>query len=206
MMSMRSDARQLEIAHARRIYRQLRNRDKYLELRLQKMTYGADYHDLVTFYWDSGEKEKALKVAEVGLRKGQGRMDELRKFVADRAEASGDREKYLTLQFDQATDDLTLQKYKIFKKICTKAEWVRYELEVLAHMKDAWRTEQLKIRMHRKEHAEAMTVLTRGQYPTSGWDEGDEIRLYYHLSLLTICYNCTFLGSTPAASTIISIG
>jgi hypothetical protein len=68
------------------------------------------------------------------------------------------------------------QKYKTFKKICTKAEWARYEPEVLASMKDAWRTEQLKIRMHRKEYAEAMTVLTRGRYPTSDWDEGDEIR------------------------------
>jgi len=162
-----------KIANARRIYRQLGDREKYLELRTGHMVYGADYHDLATFYWESGEKEKALQVAEKGLRKGKGRMDELRRFVADRAEESGDREKYLELQFAQATDALTLEKYKAFKKMCTTAEWTRLESKVLARMKDAWRTEQLKIRMHRKEHADAMAILSKGRYPISDWEEGD---------------------------------
>jgi len=108
--------------NARRIYRRLGDRDKYLELRTQNIIYGTDYHDLATFYWESGEKEKALQVADEGLRKGKGRMDELRRFVASRAKESGDREKYLALQFAQATDGLTLQKYKAFKKMCKKAE------------------------------------------------------------------------------------
>ena len=109
-----------KVDNARRIYRRIGDRDKYLELRTRHMEYGADYHDLATFYWESGEKEKALQVAEEGLRKGKGRMDELRRFVADRAKESGDREKYLALQFDQATDGLTLEKYKAFKKMCKK--------------------------------------------------------------------------------------
>ena len=141
------------------------------------MEYGADYYDLATFYWESGEKEKALQVAEEGLRNGKGRMDELRRFVADRAEASGDREKYLALQFDQATDGMTLDKYKAFKKICKGAEWASFEPKVLARMTDAWETEQLKIRMHRKEYDKAVVLLTKGQYPTSDWDDGDEIRI-----------------------------
>jgi len=49
-----------KIEHARRIYRQLGNRDKYLELRTLKMVYGADYHDLASFYWESGEKQLAI--------------------------------------------------------------------------------------------------------------------------------------------------
>jgi tetratricopeptide (TPR) repeat protein len=161
--------------HARRIYRRLGDRDKYLELRTDHMEYGADYHDLATFYWEAGKKEKALQVAEEGLRKGKGRMDELRRFVADRAKAAGDREKYLALQFAQATDGLTLKKYKAFKKMCKKSEWARFEPKVLAHLKDAWEVEQLKIRMHRKEYDEAITILTKGRYPTSSWDERDEI-------------------------------
>ncbi len=109
-------------------------------------------------------------VAEEGLRNGQGRMDELRRFVAARAEASGDREKYLAIQFDQATDGLTLQKYKIFKKLCKKAEWAQFESKVLVCMKNAWRVEQLKIRMHRKEFDEAVAILTMGRYPTTVWE------------------------------------
>ena len=165
-----------KVANARRIYRRLGDRDKYLELRMDHMEYGADYHDLATFYWKAGKKEKALQVAEEGLRNGKGRMDELRRFVADRAKAAGDREKYMALQFAQATDGLTLKKYKGFKKMCKKSEWERFEPNVLAHLKDAWRTEQLKIRMHRKEYDEAVAILTKGRYPTMDWDAGGEIQ------------------------------
>ena len=171
-------------ANARRIYRQIGNREKYIELRTGHMEYGADYHDLATFYWESGEKENALQVAEEGLRKGKGRMEELRRFVADRAEESGDREKYLALQFDHASDGLTLAKYKAFKKMCTAAEWARFEPKVLARIKDAWRAEQLKIRMHRKEYAEAMAILTKGRYPMTDWDSDDEIRTAKKLETL----------------------
>ena len=125
-----------KMGHARGIYRKLGDRDKYLELRRRHMVYGGDYHDLATFYWEYGEKEKALQVAEKGLKKGKGRMDELRLFLADRAQKSGDREKYLSLQFAHAIDELTFEKYKAFKKMCTKAEWAVFEPKFLAQMKD----------------------------------------------------------------------
>ncbi len=165
-----------QIENARRIYKDLGCREKYLELRKGKMIYGGDYHDLATFYWKSGKKEKALQVAEEGLRKGQGRMDELRLFLADRAKESGNREKYLALQFAQATNRLSLDEYKAFKKMCTKAEWSLFEPKVLARVKDAWRTEQLKIRMHRREYDEAMAIIAKGRYPTSDWGDAYEIK------------------------------
>ncbi len=85
--------------HARRIYRRLGDREKYLELRRLKMVYGLDYHDLAQFYQQEGNREQALAVAEEGLKKGQGRKDELRQFLAGHALESGDRERYLDLQF-----------------------------------------------------------------------------------------------------------
>jgi hypothetical protein len=165
-----------KMSNARHIYRELGDREKYLEHRLRKMVYGLDYHDLATFYWESGEKEEALKVADEGLRKGEGRMDELRQFLSDRAKESGDREHYLKLQLAQTTDHLTLDKYKAFKKICEAAEWSQFEQKVLAQIKNAWDTEQLKIRIHRKEYYEAMILLTNGRYPTSTWEGNYEIR------------------------------
>lgn len=162
--------------HARRIYRKLGDRDKYLELRNRKMVYGADYYDLASFYWKTGEKKKAMQVAEDGLRKAQGRMDELRQFVAQRAKAAGNRERYLELQFAHATDPLTCDKYKAFRKICTKTEWRKYEAIILARLKGARDTEQLKIRMHRKEYKAAAAVLTKGRYPLSAWDSDYEIQ------------------------------
>jgi len=163
--------------HARRIYRRLGDRDKYLELRTQRLEYGADYHDLATFYWDSGEKEKALQVAEDGLRQAQGRMDELRAFVAARAEETGDREKYMALQYDQTIDVLTFEKYKAFKELCSVKEWCLFEPQLLLQLKHAGEGNRLKIRMHRKEYDEALAILTEGRYPMSSW--GSE----YHIQV-----------------------
>lgn len=166
-----------KVGHARDIYRRVGDRDNYLELRAMRMEYGADYHDLATFYWDSGEKEKALQVAEEGLCKAQGRMDELREFVMMRAQEAGDRDKYMDLQFAHATDRLSLEKYKAFKKICTSAEWKSFEPKVLGMLKNAWETDRLKIRIHRREYDEALAILIKGHYPTSTWEGDYEIKV-----------------------------
>ncbi|MES9829409.1 MAG: hypothetical protein ABW201_14175 [Candidatus Thiodiazotropha sp.] len=165
-----------KIDHARRIYRQLGDRGKYLELRQRKLATGTDYFDLADFHWRAGEKQKAMEVAETGLLRGKGRMDELRQFVAKRVKSAGNRERYLTLQFDQATDPLTCDKYKAFRKLCTATEWKRYEAKILAQLENAWDTEQLRIRMHRKEHEEAVAVLTRSRYPLYAWDSSYELQ------------------------------
>lgn len=192
-----------QTTHARRIYRRIGDREKYLELRMGHMVYGADYHDLATFYWKAGEKEKALQIAEKGLRKGKGRMDELRQFLADRARKSGNREKYLTLQFAQTMDGLTLEKYKAFKKICKAAEWKVFEPKLLGRMKGAGRTERLRIRMHRKEYAEAVGILIKGRYPN--WDTGHEIRiakkLETHYPEEVLKYYISGLGNLKANDT-----
>jgi len=165
-----------KIDHARRIYRQLGDRGKFLELRQRKLATGADYHDLAEFHWKAGEKQKAMEVAEAGLRQGKGRMDELRQFVAKRVKSAGNRERYLALQFDQAIDPLTCDKYKAFRKLCTVAEWKSYETKILAKLENAWETEQLRIRMHRKEYEEAVAVLTRSRYPLYAWDSAYELQ------------------------------
>ncbi len=46
---------------------------------------------------------------------GKGRMDQLRLFLLARAEETGDRGKYLALQFAQTIDGLTLAKYLEFQ-------------------------------------------------------------------------------------------
>lgn len=164
------------IDHARRIYRQLGDREKYLELRQRKLITGTDYFDLADYHWKAGEKQKAMEVAETGLLKGKGRMDELRQFVAKRLKSAGNRERYLALQFDQAIDPLTCDTYKVFRKLCTAAEWKRYETKILAQLENAWNTEQLRIRMHRKEYKEAVTILARSRYPFYAWDSAYELQ------------------------------
>ena len=57
-----------------------------------------------------------------------------------------------------------------------KAEWTQFEPKILAQIKDGQQTEQLKIRMYRKEFDEAIAILTKGRYPTFGWDDSYEIK------------------------------
>lgn len=136
---------------ARRIYRRIGDRDKFLSLRSQRMEYGADYHDLATFYWEAGEREQALEVAREGLKKGQGRMDELLAFMSERAKEDGDRQGYLELQFAQAVSCVTLACYKTFEELCNEKEWGEYESRMLAAVEGAWEIEQLKIHIYREE-------------------------------------------------------
>ena len=85
--SLEATGKDWPMDHARRIYRAIGEHEKYLQLRAKKMVYGSDYYDLVKFYRERGEEGKALAVAQEGMVKAQGRMDELRAFMAQRAPA-----------------------------------------------------------------------------------------------------------------------
>lgn len=151
--------------HARRIYRSLGDREKYLALRALKMVYGLDYYDLVTFYWEAGERERAVEVARDGLARGEGRKDELRLFLAERAAEADDRPQFLELQFVQATDRLTAAGYERFRHLCSDTEWAVYEPRMLAALERCCRPEGLKIHVLRGEYVQAVQALVAGRYP-----------------------------------------
>ncbi len=162
--------------HARRIYRKLGDRAKYLELRQKKLKYAADYHDLVTFYWDEGSRKEALAIAEEGMKRGEGRMDQLRTFLSDRALEDGNREQYLAFQFAQVSDQLTLETYNTFKTICTPEEWAFFEPKIVERLDTSWLLERLKIRMEREEYEEALAILLKGKYSSDASDSGAELQ------------------------------
>ncbi|MBV5319947.1 MAG: hypothetical protein JZU72_03190 [Chlorobium phaeobacteroides] len=161
--------------HARKIYRKLGDREKYLELRHKKLKYGDDYHDLAIFYWDEGSRNKAIAIAEEGMKNGQGRMDGVLTFLSDRALEDGNRGQYLALQFEQAATHLTLEKYNDFKKICSAEEWSLFEPEIVARLDTSWVSERLRIRMARKEYEEALALLLKGNYPSHAGDSCGEL-------------------------------
>jgi len=100
--------------HSRRIYRNLGDRDKYLALRSRCMEYGADYFDLASFYWEQGDRDKAIEIAREGLQKAKGRMDELQAFVTKRGEKGVSD----GLKLDQVTDSKLCNFVFIFCKWC----------------------------------------------------------------------------------------
>jgi hypothetical protein len=158
------------IDHARRIYRRIGDRDKYLALRALRMEYGLDYYDLATYHWEAGERERAIQVAREGLERGQGKMDELRQFLGERALEAGDRSQYLELQFAQATGRLTKRSYQAFRRLCSKREWQIYEPRMLAVLSEG-RTDsgqRLLIHLLRKEYEHAAAIIDKMDYPV-GW-------------------------------------
>ena len=163
--------------NARRIYRKIGDREKYLALRSHRMEYGLDYHDLATFHWEQGERERALAIAREGLQKAKGRMDELRGFLADRAKESGDRQGYLELHFAQATEALTLASYKAFQNLCKVAEWAGYEPKMLAAVERARPQERLKVHMHREEYDQAINILSKMRYPDDRFGGDDLLKI-----------------------------
>ncbi|NMW19616.1 MAG: hypothetical protein HKK66_11490, partial [Chlorobiaceae bacterium] len=167
---------------AREIYRKLGDRAKYLELRDKKMKYGDDYHDLATFYLDEGNRKEALSVAEEGMKKGLGRMDGLRKFLSDRALEDGNREKYLALQFELASEYLSLETYNTFKNICSVEEWSAFEPKIVELLDTSCSTGYLKIRMQREEYKEALAILLKSSYHHYyAFDADDELNTVQQL-------------------------
>ncbi|HEC42877.1 MAG TPA: hypothetical protein ENI20_08635 [Bacteroides sp.] len=144
------------IDHARRIYRRIGDHKKYLELRSRKMRYGLDYYDLVSFYWDIGEHEKAIDIAQKGMKLAEGRMDELRMFLAEKAKEAGNRETYLEYYFDQKTHPLTLSSYQELEQECRQEEWERYEPKLVEMLKKNFNIQAVKIHMHRQEYDTAL--------------------------------------------------
>ena len=167
--------------HARRIYRKIGDHGKYLELRSHRMKYGADYYDLATFYWETGEKVKAVEIAEKGLKTAEGRMDELRSFLLERARELDNRAGYLELRFDQATDRLMLTDYQGFKDICTENEWQDFEPRMLRRLEKAWDAERMKIHIFRKEYDKALILLKKTRYPDARYGENEILAVAKHL-------------------------
>ena len=144
------------IEQAIRIYKQIGDDEKYLALRMQKMKYGLDFYDLVTFYWEGSEKAKALESARRGLEAAEGRIDELRMFLADHAKSEGDRATYLQYLFTQKMERLSLATYQEFEVACQKGEWEEYEPKILERLGKKLDLETVKIYLYRKEHDKAL--------------------------------------------------
>lgn len=61
----------------------LHDDEAYLKERMSKLSSGRDYWDLVNFYMDRGNFEKALETAEEGILKGEGNCSDLFEYLSD---------------------------------------------------------------------------------------------------------------------------
>lgn len=162
--------------HARTIYRKIGEHGKYLKLSAKKMIYGLDYYDLVTFYFEQGDKDRAVAIAQEGMVKATGRMDELREFMAKYFSERGNRSEFLKIQFMLATDRLSIVSYEKFKNECSSVEWKEYEPQMVISLEKSGLHEQLKIRMLRQEYEQALQLLKKIGYPSRSWGDNSVLQ------------------------------
>lgn len=185
------------LEEAIRLYRALGDQDTYLALRLNKLESGFDYLDLATFYWESKDREEAIETAREGLELGRGGgRQELRAFLAQRAKEAGNRAEYVDLLFAQTIEEMTLEGYKAFKKLCTSEEWAAYEPRLMAELDGFDPIAQMEIHILRKEYEEAVALLPPAIGP--GDDEEGVLRaaeqLEVHLPDKLLTFYQSLLG------------
>ena len=62
---------------AERIFLNNGEDEKFLESKKTNLNYGSDYLELAKYYESSGDKEQAVKIVQTGLKKVDGRLDEI---------------------------------------------------------------------------------------------------------------------------------
>ena len=158
------------------IYRQIRDDDRYLALRLERLDKPGDFLELAKFYAEIGDMDQAIEVARAGLTKDQDyNSNHLRQFLADHALSSGDRTQYLELMFANATHHLSLESYQSFEALCSATEWQAYEARILLCLSgaDAYipTKVQVGIRLHRNETELALLALLADRGGLGCWQE-----------------------------------
>ena len=154
------------------IYRQIRDQDRYLALRLERLDKPCDFLELAKFYSEGGDMDHAIEVARAGLTKEQDYCSKgLREFLAEHALSTGDRDQYLELMFANATHHLSLESYQAFEALCSATEWQAYEPRILSCLSDAWTEDQVGIRLHRNELESSLVALLADRGRLGYWHD-----------------------------------
>lgn len=145
--------------YAMQIYKNINDKEKYLEIRYKNLNHGSDYYDLALFYEESGEHNKAVETASKGLEQTDGWGSSLREFLIKAAQNSGNRQEFLRLKFEQTIARLNLESYTDFKNNCTPEEWQEYEPKILENLNKTWASTQIEIRLERQEYEKVLKLL-----------------------------------------------
>lgn len=178
------------------IYKQLDDKEKYLELRLNNLENSSDYYDLVNFYEENNESQKAVEIAYQGLQKVQGWKNELLEYLAKKALDSNNREEYLKLKFEQCTNRLSFDGYISFKDICNKEEWNQYEPDILLKIDKASISTKILIYMDREEYDKAIDILAQDRenihylnFQSTSFSTAEKLKERYPVQVLQFYIN-----------------
>jgi len=89
----------------------LGDEQKYLEMREKELEYGNDYYDLVKYFHEKGNQEKAINTALEGEKKGKGRIIDNIRYLKDYYQKTGDQKKALEYAIKDFKEEPSLGKY-----------------------------------------------------------------------------------------------
>jgi len=136
----------------------LHDDEAYLQERTQVLSSGMDYWDLVSFYLEKGDSEKALETAEEGILKGEGRLIELFEFLSDHFSKKGDTanlERLVQTAFSRNTEKKNMLN-RLFDHYRAKGDYERAKDALLRSFEftdwnDSYYSEYKKIKGFLKE-------------------------------------------------------
>lgn len=168
-----------------RIYKDhLKNDEAYLEMRYNDLQYGMDYYDLVKYYDENGDKNKAFEIAEEGLKKGKGRIIDLIIYLRDYYKNKKDHYstlKYYVLSFKESA---SIELYREIKHFCIGDEWSAVSKELY---ENTLNDESVKrnICLENKEYKKIFESITKTEYSfDDSWAK--KIEPFFPIELLAI--------------------
>lgn len=149
----------------------LHDEEEYLRLRQQDLRYGTDYYDLVLFYINKENLEKAVEIAKLGIHKGEGRITDLLEFLF---------EQYKKTNYDEAltyikklfAEEAGFHRYKQLRQFAHPEDWKLLDLWCLTILKKQSKHDQLAhIYMDNKEYDNILGyILEKPAYDIHGYD------------------------------------
>lgn len=130
----------------------LHDEEEYLRFRQQDLKYGMDYYDLVLFYINKENIEKAVEIAKLGIHKGEGRITDLLEFLFEHYKESNYDEAltYIKKLFEV---EAGVHYYKQLRRFAQLADWEIIDPWCLTILKKQSKVDQLAyIHMENKEY------------------------------------------------------
>lgn len=161
--------------HVMNIYKnQLHDEQMYLLLRQSQLEYGMDYYDLVKFYEEKGDQEKALEIAKIGREKGQGRIIDLVEFLFTYYKNRNYQEA-LVYAKDIFEDSPNLDQYHKLKSFIKEEDWEKIDMWCRTLLREH---DLILLHMENKNYEKVLTyVLTKPNYysPSFTASEKDDL-------------------------------
>lgn len=141
----------------------LRDEDEYLRLLQQDLRYGTDCYDLVLFYKNKENIEKAVEIAKVGIRKSEGRITDLLEFLFDYYKETNYEEALIYLK-KLFVEEAGFNRYKQLRQFAKQKDWKILDSWCQTVLKKQRKDDQLtNIYMENKEYDKVLDYVLKEQ-------------------------------------------